>query len=65
MGFLENLMKAVSRIALELRRQYSLGYVPSDARRDGQWRKIKVRAQPDHASTRLVVRAREGYFAAP
>lgn len=64
-GSFTELEEGISRIALELRRQYSLGYTPSDARHDGRWRKIKVRVQPDQISTRLVVRAREGYFAAP
>lgn len=61
---LAELEEAVSRIAVELRRQYSLGYIPSDARHDGRWRRIKVSVQPSLASTRPVVRVREGYFAA-
>ena len=47
------------RIAEELRTQYSLGYVSSNKRRDGKWRRIVVRvpARPD-----LVVRHKLGYF---
>lgn len=48
------------RIAQELSTQYSLGYVSSNARRDGKWRRVVVQ------STRvgLVLRHRAGYFAA-
>ena len=47
------------RIAEELRTQYSLGYVSSNKRSDGKWRRIVVRvpARPD-----LVVRHKLGYF---
>ncbi len=52
------LAQAFSRIAEELRRQYSLGYYPQTAATDsGDRRQIKVRVrQPD-----LAVRARESY----
>src|SRR5262249_1554682 len=33
---------ATTRIALELRHQYSIGYEPTNVKRDGQWHKIKV-----------------------
>jgi len=54
---------AVACIALELRRQYSIGYVPSNFRRDGKWRKIKLRIKPPHELPRLIVRTKEGYYA--
>jgi Ca-activated chloride channel family protein len=50
------------RIAEELRTQYSLGYVSSNARRDGKWRRIVVRT-PDRAG--LQVRHKLGYYAPP
>ena len=52
------LAQAFTRIAEELRRQYSLGYYPnSPISQDGERRQIKVRVhQPD-----LAVRARDGY----
>ncbi|HKX30856.1 MAG TPA: VWA domain-containing protein [Blastocatellia bacterium] len=56
---------AVTRIALELRRQYSVGYVPTNLRLDGKWRKIKVRLNPPPGLPRLVARTRDGYFANP
>lgn len=57
------LEEAVVRIALELRRQYSIGYIPANFSRDGKWRKIKVRVNSPPELPRLVVRTREGYYA--
>ncbi len=59
------LEQATSRVALELRHQYSLGYTPTNQQRDGQWRKIKVRINRPPEMPPVIVRAREGYFAAP
>lgn len=53
------------RIALELRRQYSLGYVPTNAQRAGEWRKVSVRVNPPRGMSRLQVRAKGGYYAVP
>jgi len=58
---LDNLTDAFSRIADELRHQYSLSYYPSNAARDGSWRQVKVRV----IKPGLIVRAREGYRAVP
>ncbi|MBC7911606.1 MAG: VWA domain-containing protein [Pyrinomonadaceae bacterium] len=56
---ISSLPVAFASIAAELRTQYSLGYYPTNAARDGKFRKIKVR------TTRkgLSVRARPGYRA--
>ncbi len=56
---------AVTRIALVLRHQYSIGYVPLNEQRDGKWRKIKVRVNAPKGMPSLNVRAREGYYAKP
>jgi hypothetical protein len=48
------------RIAEELRTQYSIGYVSSNSRRDGKWRRIVVRT-PERSS--LQVRHKLGYYA--
>ncbi|MFZ1700343.1 MAG: VWA domain-containing protein [Pyrinomonadaceae bacterium] len=53
------------RIALELRNQYSIGYVPKDFQPDGKWRKVKVKIKPPRGLPRLTVRSREGYYATP
>jgi Ca-activated chloride channel family protein len=47
------------RIARELSTQYSLGYISSNARRDGKWRKVVVHS----GRGGLVLRHRAGYFA--
>ena len=59
------LEQATSRVALELRSQYSLGYTPTNRQRDGKWRKIKVRILPSAEMPSVTIRVREGYFAAP
>ncbi len=58
------LEEATTLIALELRRQYSLGYAPTNLRYDGKWRTIKVRVRPPRQISNVMVRAREGYYAA-
>jgi Ca-activated chloride channel homolog len=56
---------SVTRIALTLRHQYSIGYVPNNEQRDGKWRKIKVRVNAPKGLPSLIVRAKEGYYAMP
>jgi Ca-activated chloride channel family protein len=53
------------RIALELRHQYSVGYIPKDFAPDGKWRKVKVKVKPPRGMPRLTVRSRDGYYATP
>jgi Ca-activated chloride channel family protein len=57
---LSELNSVYGRVADELRSQYTLGYVSSNVRRDGKWRRIVVRT-PIHAD--LQVRHRVGYYA--
>jgi Ca-activated chloride channel family protein len=52
-------------IALELRHQYSIGYVPTDFRLDGKWQSLKAKVAPPRGMPRLSVRARKGYYATP
>jgi Ca-activated chloride channel family protein len=59
---LSELDAVYDRIAEELRTQYNLGYVSSNARKDGKWRRIVVRA-PDREE--LQIRHKLGYFAPP
>lgn len=61
----ESLEKAVSHIAVELRRQYSLGYAPSTPQHAAGWRRIKVRVKTENLAAKVTVRAREGYYAVP
>ncbi len=55
-----NLSQAFSMIAEELRHQYALSYYPTNSKRDGSYRRVKVRVEKPE----MVVRAREGYRAA-
>jgi VWFA-related protein len=57
---LSELDSVYDRIAEELRTLYSLGYVSSNSRRDGKWRRIVVRV-PDREG--LTVRHKLGYYA--
>jgi Ca-activated chloride channel family protein len=54
---------AVTRIALELRHQYSIAYEPTNADRNGRWRKINIKVKPPRGFPNLTVRSREGYYA--
>jgi len=60
---LSDLPDVASKISMELRNQYVLGYRPSNHQRDGRWRKIKVRLRPPRGLPPLQVFARTGYFA--
>ncbi|HEV2666221.1 MAG TPA: hypothetical protein VG324_14985, partial [Blastocatellia bacterium] len=57
---LSNLSQAFSSIADELRHQYSLSYYPTNAKKDGAYRRVKVRVEKPG----MIVRARDGYRAA-
>lgn len=54
---------ATTRIALELRHQYSIGYEPTNVNRDGQWHKIKVSVKGPKGLSNLKVQHKEGYYA--
>ncbi|MGA7857736.1 MAG: VWA domain-containing protein [Terracidiphilus sp.] len=51
------------KISTELRNQYVIGYTPKDLRRDGKWRKVKVKLNPPPGLPPLTVHARTGYYA--
>lgn len=53
------------RIALELRHQYSVGYIPKDFNQDGKWRKLKAKVTPPRGMPQLSVQTRTGYYATP
>jgi Ca-activated chloride channel family protein len=60
---LNELADAASKIGLELRNQYVLGYRPSNPVHDGKWHKIKVKLQPPKGLPPLHVYAKMGYYA--
>jgi len=59
----QDLGDIAARISEELRDEYVLGYTPTDRRRDGSWRKLKVRLMPPPGLPQLTAHNREGYYA--
>src|SRR5262249_17925925 len=51
------------KIAVELKSQYVIGYASTNTNRDGKFRKLRVKVVPPAGTSKLHVRAREGYFA--
>ena len=60
---LDDLGDIATKISMELRNQYVLGYRPSNAKEDGKWRKIRVKLHPPRGLPPLTVYSRYGYFA--
>jgi Ca-activated chloride channel family protein len=58
-----DLADVATKIGIELRNQYVLGYHPAKIVRDGKWRKIKVKLLPPKGLPPLRVYARMGYYA--
>jgi len=54
-----------TKISLELRNQYVLGYRPVNLRYDGKWHKIKVKLSLPKGLPRCDARAKQGYYAPP
>ena len=60
---MKQIEEAYDRILSQIRAQYSLGYISSNTRRDGRWRKVEIKVRrPGIDGAR--VQARKGYFAA-
>jgi Ca-activated chloride channel homolog len=57
------LEEITTRIALELRHQYSIGYLPTNVKSDGEWHKIKVNVKGPKGMSNLKVQHKEGYYA--
>lgn len=55
----KELATAFDEISNELRSQYSIGYTPTNPRRDGRFRQLRIRTVRDD----LKVQARKGYYA--
>ncbi|HXT74221.1 MAG TPA: VWA domain-containing protein [Candidatus Angelobacter sp.] len=60
---LDDLGDIATKISMELRNQYVVGYRPRNTTRDGKWRKIKVKIRPPRGLPPLTVYSRYGYYA--
>lgn len=60
---LEDLPDIATKIGMELRNQYVLGYHPSNRAHDARWRKIKVKLRAPKGLPPLNVFAKTGYYA--
>jgi Ca-activated chloride channel homolog len=61
-GSMKELDPMYAAIAAEIQGQYVLGYIPTNAARDGKWRRVDIKLKRP-AAERLQLRTREGYFA--
>ncbi len=59
-----DLADVATKIGLELRNQYVLGYRPINSAHDGKWHKIKVKLRPPKGLPHLQLSAKSGYYAA-
>jgi Ca-activated chloride channel family protein len=57
------LADVATKIGVELRNQYVIGYRPTNAARDGKWKKIKVKLMPPKGLPPLHVYFKTGYYA--
>ncbi len=58
---IDKLRQAFDQISQELRSQYNIGYVPTNSKRDGSFRKVEIKPkQSDYK-----IQARSGYYATP
>jgi Ca-activated chloride channel family protein len=58
-----DLADVATKIGIELRNQYVIGYRPKNPTHDGKWRKIKVKLTPPKGLPPLKVFAKTGYYA--
>jgi len=51
------------QVARDIRNQYTLGYYPTNIRKDGTFRAVHVEVIPPRGHGKLVARTRNGYYA--
>ena len=59
---MKDVESAYDKVLAEIKGQYHLGYLSTNAASDGKWRKVEIKVKRP-ASERLQLRTREGYFA--
>jgi Ca-activated chloride channel family protein len=52
-----------TKIAIELKNQYVIGYESTNEAKDGKWRKLRMRVNPPPGLPRLNIRSKTGYYA--
>jgi VWFA-related protein len=60
---LDDVQSTCEQIAHDIRNQYTLAYYPSNARKDGTFRNVRVDAFSSGNHAKLAVRTRPGYYA--
>jgi Ca-activated chloride channel homolog len=60
---LDELPDIATKIGMELRNQYVIGYRPSNKAHDARWRKVKVKIRAPKGLPPLTVYAKTGYYA--
>jgi Ca-activated chloride channel family protein len=55
------LIEICTRIALELRHQYSIGFYPTDIESKAKWHRVQVKVNPPRGLGRLSLTYRDGY----
>jgi len=60
---LEDLPDIATKIGMELRNQYVLGYHPSNKAHDARWRKVKIKLRAPRGLPPLTVYSKTGYYA--
>jgi Ca-activated chloride channel family protein len=53
-----------TKISVELKNQYVIGYHSTNGAKDGKWRKIRLKVNPPKGIPKLNERAKQGYYAA-
>ena len=59
---MKQIEEAYDKILMQIRAQYSLGYVSTNTAADGSWRKVEIKVRRPDAKD-LRVQSRKGYFA--
>lgn len=52
-----------TKIAIELKNQYVIGYHSTNGAKDGKWRKLRLKINPPKGINHLNVRSKQGYYA--
>lgn len=52
-----------TKIAIELKNQYVIGYHSTNVAKDGKWRKLRVKVNPPKGIQHLNVKSKAGYYA--